>query len=243
MKKNNFCSEPAGFHHCRFTLIELLIVVSIIAILAGMLLPALNHARMLAKRISCTGNVKQIGLACAQYESDYYGYIPCRRTNAAGEETFYLFFKDYIPYQIDEAVAQNNPSSKPSIWRCPSVKTELYAKDGYFVGSGYGMPMFSYSLNAQNGLYYNYTTLKFGMHKGKELLYPSEQIILTETNYGVFDQYTQTHLTNGRVCWGRHSDSVNTLRFDGHVSSDKKIRRMTFNYLTNEYYRRLYFLQ
>ena len=60
-----------------FTLIELLVVVAIIAILAAMLLPALNAAREKARRSTCSANLKQMGAALESYYSDYSGYVPC----------------------------------------------------------------------------------------------------------------------------------------------------------------------
>ena len=199
-----------------FTLIELLIVVAIIAILAGMLLPALAKARKASEKARCSSNLKQIGNAQSMYRNDWNDFIapptPVGKPHPGNYYWEYAFGKLYLNGKVD---AYGNPTRDASwrVFRCPEDNSTLTLR------LSYGIVEYLYRYNA----------------KGSTYKQPSRTYAIADTDHHNYinpsgDKYRTTrigqldatnglwHLAHSKSLGPNHNNAANILFLDGHVS-------------------------
>ena len=206
-RKDPYSVHVHGQKLYSFTLIELLVVIAIIAILAAILLPALQSARDRGMTTGCTNNLKNFTLGCLNYTSDYDGWKPTYGSYP------WLALRDYGMFKSLKIVTGSPPRLYNSVLFCP--KTYKRPTHSFPAGHTYFVwPKWSH-----------YVSGEFGSGNIRRVRKPSAKFFLVESAMR-YRSATSSELTGGssiryfdhQMLTFPHKNMMNIAHWDGHVS-------------------------
>ena len=230
-----------------FTLIELLVVIAIIAILASLLLPALNSARERVYSVQCMSNQKQLGTIFMNYTMDHKDYLPIPRQPQTGfpvggvHQIFWPWLFCYNKYATNGLIftcpGKHGTSGVYDRWKWATVEKGGPTTDyGWFGNSVYAYPDYGFNCYQTLTTYPlpDYGAIGFQTGKVTRIKNSSATILTADTvdnvNWtvnskdcrGLYDllsaRVSSTSVQVGQL-YAVHKRSVNVLWVDGHVSN------------------------